>query len=513
MKNIMGERFKVDYENDSTASYLVLNITSNEEILEYQIEMLNNNSSQGILKFDTRQKNDEVRLYYNITSTLTLSQLLQRKNLKEEEFINILKGIIKPLLTSKEYFLYDNSFIIDEDYIYINPSTLEISMIYIPLALDIDTGISFKNFLIDLIISLAKIDENSTENYMQRILNYLKNDIFNISDFDNFLRNLKKDTHKEREDRTLQPRKSRINIESTHSSLVGKNGKIKESYESYEWKKEINPIQHQRRKCESISIEKEEEVETIIKTKYETRYIVIAVLAQIIMAIAITFGLDTIKATAGDAISAYGGIAIVVVAINILLFRNLFKKENMKEVRVTKKEKGRKKNINNGRETGKSKPQPTIYQEKESLNMSKREIYNINEPSIVNESYKEAAASKEVDIIPTNMNETVILDDEKQGIAYLQRMSNGMVDKVAITKSNFIIGRLPNYVDYLLESNAIGRAHAEILQREGQYFIKDLNSKNGTFINGFKIHSNKEYEINNEDKVKFADIEYIFIEA
>ncbi|WP_432663228.1 DUF6382 domain-containing protein [Wukongibacter baidiensis] len=513
MKDMICKRFKFDYENDSTASYIVLNMSSSENILEYQIEMLNNNSCEGILRLDTRQKNDEVRLYYNITSTLTLSQFLQRKNLKEEEFINILKGITKTLLSSKEYFLYDNSFIVDEEYIYINPSNLEISMLYIPLTLDTDINNSFKSFLVDLIISSAKIDENSTGNYMQRILNYLKNDIFNIFDFHNFLKDLEKDKPKKSENRMSQPKQSNIKATNPQRNIVNSNREPKKNYE----KKEITPIKHQKSRAKSAPIEiVEEEEEVIAKTKYETKYILIAVLSQIIIAITIVFGLDTIKSMAGDDISAYGGITIIVTAIDILLFKNLFKKENMKEVKVTKKikkEKVRKKNIGKSGGRGKSKTEPTTYKKKESLNMSKREIYNVNELSNINGSYREIAASEDLSIVSVSMNETEILDDEKQGIAYLQRMNNGMMDKVTITKSNFIIGRLPNYVDYLLENNSIGRTHAEIIEIEGQYFIKDLNSKNGTFVNGAKIDSNKEYQIGNGDKVKFANIEYTFIEA
>ncbi|WP_432408064.1 DUF6382 domain-containing protein [Wukongibacter sp. M2B1] len=512
MKEMIQKRFKINYENDAIASYIVLNVSSNEDILEYQIEMLNNNDCEGVLKLDTRQKNDEIRLYYNITSTLTLSQFLQRKSLKEEEFINILKGITKTLLSSKEYFLYDNSFIVDEDYIYINPSSLDISMLYLPLALDSNINDSFKGFLIDLIISLAKIDENSKGNYMQRILNYLKNDIFNISDFHDFLNDLEKEEAKGNKNKTSKPKQTNINVVNSHRSLANSDREVKRNYEQ---KKEIQPIGYQRTRVKPSSIDLVEE-EITIKRKYEVKYIIIAILSQLIIGIAIVLGLDTIREAAGDDISAYGGITIIVMAIDVLLFKNLFKKENMKEVKTTKKtkkDKVKKKKINNLDARVKSKTESRPYREKQNLNMSKREIYNVNQSNSINQPYNEIAVSKESSIASINMNETEILDGEKQGIAYLQRMSNGMMDKVTITKSNFIIGRLPNYVDYLLEGNAIGRTHAEIIEIEGQYFIKDLNSKNGTFINGSKISSNREYQISNGDKVKFANIEYTFIEA
>jgi len=41
--------------------------------------------------------------------------------------------------------------------------------------------------------------------------------------------------------------------------------------------------------------------------------------------------------------------------------------------------------------------------------------------------------------------------------------------------------------------------------------VKDLNSKNGTFVNGVRIAANTEYEIKNNDKITFANSEYVFI--
>jgi len=66
-------------------------------------------------------------------------------------------------------------------------------------------------------------------------------------------------------------------------------------------------------------------------------------------------------------------------------------------------------------------------------------------------------------------------------------------------------------VDYISQNNAVGKVHAEIISRDGRYFVKDLNSKNGTFVNGVRIAANTEYEIKNNDKITFANSEYVFI--
>lgn len=522
LKDIIKKRFDFHYENDSTASFIVLNTSLNEKILKYQIEMIAKNSCPGILKLDARYKNDDVKLHYNITSKLTLSQFLQRKKLSKDEFIDILLGITKTILDSKEYFLYDKSFLIDEDYIYINPSTLEIGMIYIPLDINTNVGEDFKSFLVNLIISLAKIDEKSNGDYMTKILNYLKNDIFNICDFDCLLKNLKNDGSQVIiKSNSVEEKQSSLNGLDIESKVVNQNKYIFTKPKDEKYRHEESIIRGERKKTEASRKKEIKKEQTTVKKKYKSKNIVIAILSQILIAIILSLSLDLIRSVAGDDISAFGGITLIVVAIDVLLFKKLFNKGNMKEVIVINEDKkinifheNREHKRVKGSKHDKVKiiPQAPQIQKDQNINMSKREIYNINGSGNTDSGYEQMASTSEPqNISSTNINETIILTEEKQEFACLQRMNNGILDRVSLTKSNFIVGRLSNYVDYLIDDNAIGRTHAEILCREGQYFVKDLNSKNGTFINEMKLNSNKEYIIKNGDKVKFAKIEYTFI--
>lgn len=523
MQDTIKERFKFHYENDSTESILVINMGSKEKVLEYQIEMIGNNSCPGILKLDIRYKNDDIRLHYNITSKLTLYKFLQRKKLNRNEFIDILLGITKPLIDCKEYLLYDKSFLIDEEYIYINPSTLEIGMIYLPLVVETNISEDFKGFLSNLIISSARMDEKSNGNYMTKILNYLKNDVFNICDFVKLLKELKGNEDKiirNSEADMMEFEFKRINDESIPINQV-KN-------------KYIHPIAEDKENCngdflayeegntpEALKNNYIEQNERTIKKKYKKKYVFIAIASQILIAIALSLSLNKIRSVAGDDLSTFAGIILIVAAVDILLFKNLFKKENMEEVVVIKKNKKIKKSHDdiekkmlkrdkNHRVI--TKTESNLSQQKQIINMSKREIYNVNRDGENVKGNDQVAATNEAyELPPSNINETIILDEEKQEFPCLQRMNNGILDKISITKSNFIIGRLANYVDYVIDNNAIGRTHAEILYKEGQYFIKDLNSKNGTYLNEERLVSNKEYAINNEDKIKFANIEYKFI--
>lgn len=77
-------------------------------------------------------------------------------------------------------------------------------------------------------------------------------------------------------------------------------------------------------------------------------------------------------------------------------------------------------------------------------------------------------------------------------------MHTNIIDKLK-SKSNVIIGRAPG-CDISLKSNSVSRQHAEIKKRsEGTYTIKDLNSTNGTFVNGRKIKGTQ--VISTSDKI------------
>ncbi len=55
------------------------------------------------------------------------------------------------------------------------------------------------------------------------------------------------------------------------------------------------------------------------------------------------------------------------------------------------------------------------------------------------------------------------------------------------TEAPIILGRDPTSSNFVLTDERVSRAHAMILARDGEYFVRDLNSSNGTLVNGRKI--------------------------
>ncbi|MDO5521396.1 MAG: FHA domain-containing protein [bacterium] len=78
--------------------------------------------------------------------------------------------------------------------------------------------------------------------------------------------------------------------------------------------------------------------------------------------------------------------------------------------------------------------------------------------------------------------------------AYLVRCASN--EQILITKSMFTLGSDETKVDYVIKGNgAISRVHAMILIREGNYFIKDLDSTNHTFVNRILVKGAKEMDL------------------
>jgi hypothetical protein len=67
------------------------------------------------------------------------------------------------------------------------------------------------------------------------------------------------------------------------------------------------------------------------------------------------------------------------------------------------------------------------------------------------------------------------------------------------------IGRDNNWADIGINNLIIGRKHAEVYIDNGKYFIKDLNSVNGTYINKMRINSLEKIKIGINDVIGFGD--------
>lgn len=97
------------------------------------------------------------------------------------------------------------------------------------------------------------------------------------------------------------------------------------------------------------------------------------------------------------------------------------------------------------------------------------------------------------------LNEAYIIEEGKAGL----------MDRIFIDCDNFIIGR-ENGVNYKIEENSVSKRHAEIKRIGGEYFIRDLNSSNGTFVNNTKIKANTDTQLSDGNRLELGSKKYTF---
>ncbi len=77
------------------------------------------------------------------------------------------------------------------------------------------------------------------------------------------------------------------------------------------------------------------------------------------------------------------------------------------------------------------------------------------------------------------------------GAAIVIRSGGGRVgESVAITDERLTIGRRPD-AGLFLDDVTVSRDHARVMRRGGQYWLEDLGSLNGTYVNRRRIDSHR----------------------
>jgi hypothetical protein len=110
-------------------------------------------------------------------------------------------------------------------------------------------------------------------------------------------------------------------------------------------------------------------------------------------------------------------------------------------------------------------------------------------------------------------NPTCLLSSlaDKKSELILKALDEINYNDIIISTFPFFIGKLKKNVDYCLEKDVISRYHAKITTEDERYFITDLNSTNGTYINGEALMTYQKKEIKIGDEIVLADIRFLFV--
>ena len=80
-----------------------------------------------------------------------------------------------------------------------------------------------------------------------------------------------------------------------------------------------------------------------------------------------------------------------------------------------------------------------------------------------------------------------------------------------IDKANFLVGRDAESAQLVIEHKAVSTAHAAITFEDKRFYLEDLGSSNGTFLNGDRLPPNQKVELKPESHVRFGSIDALFV--
>ena len=85
-------------------------------------------------------------------------------------------------------------------------------------------------------------------------------------------------------------------------------------------------------------------------------------------------------------------------------------------------------------------------------------------------------------------------------------------ETIFLTKFPFYVGSLSGYMDYVISQDTVSRFHAKFIRQGKTVLLSDLNSTNGTKVNGRELEVQEQAPLINGDRIWFADAEFVYFE-
>lgn len=165
----------------------VYTLDAGEELSVFDDGMIMNNTINGIMNYVYEQRGYERIISYNAVSGIRLS-VLRGKNLGMRQIVSILSSIADVINSAVEYMLIETNFVFDDDFIFIDPNTFSVQMVYVPS--ESFMGKTFVQYIKEFITN-GVFDPNESADYRMRILNFVNaNPQITAQQIKSFLQNL-----------------------------------------------------------------------------------------------------------------------------------------------------------------------------------------------------------------------------------------------------------------------------------------------------------------------------------
>ena len=81
---------------------------------------------------------------------------------------------------------------------------------------------------------------------------------------------------------------------------------------------------------------------------------------------------------------------------------------------------------------------------------------------------------------------------------------------IELKLERLVIGRSPEHCQILFDAMMVGRKHAEIYRKGDEFYLADLNSRNGTHVNGAKVIPGIDHRLARGDRISICGFQLLY---
>lgn len=104
------------------------------------------------------------------------------------------------------------------------------------------------------------------------------------------------------------------------------------------------------------------------------------------------------------------------------------------------------------------------------------------------------------------------IEEKYHSKLFLEAMEKERYCPIHIASNSLVLGSMQGSCDYVLAARGISRLHAKLFDKNDGMYIMDMNSTNGTYINGEMLQAGIEYKVEEGDLISFAGVQYYVLQ-
>lgn len=553
------------YENQGNNTYLVYKIGASDNVDTMSLGMITNNKIDGIVPTLFTQSDTDRFIKYNISAKVSAKEFLSGV-VNKKRLLGVFISVLKAIKSTEEYMIDARRLLIDLEHIYVDVSKCDAMLVCLPLVRQ-NESVNIPMFFKQIMFS-TQFDQNENCDYVAQIINYLNSTpVFSVDAFEKLLMDIDADNlniaaskavvgqqkpvqpqsqSQSQQPKHMQPAMNQLKNEQVQTNMPSQ-GKMQSQRETQSANNVVQPNQVNFA-VPNMNPQNQNRINNNVQmgTNISGTYVETTSEKQMSM-----FGLLTHYSKENKQIyerqkaqrkaqkeAEKNGAAMPgqnVKASNASFAipgqppqqrpqpaqpQTVMPQQPQQQFAQPQRQFTQ----SNQPQSQFAQPQPMPQaQQKPVQQVQPQPVQNQNtntgmtgNPSVppqILENMTKAGNFGETTVlgVGSEAGETTVLGASQAQIIkpYLLRIKNN--ERIELNKPVFRIGKERSYVDYFVSDNtAVSRSHANIINKDNEFYIVDTNSTNHTYVNGSMIQSNVETKIEHGTKIRLANEDFEF---